>query len=296
MKNIILIVADSLRRDTSRAIVSYPDSLPLTEYEVTACNSCTELSLPWMLSGMDVFSPTMSIPSDMKKVGYYPVMIHSNPVVDRFKAPFDLVIDLGNKKKMSKNLKRFNRIARYAPMWLYKLAQGNDSNGYLQYARVKQKLEAYAMVADTVTEKPLFVWLHLMDPHTPYYPEGEDFDEVVKRNRNQINAVRAHHIPRITEVSEWKNLYKTESEGMYSHLVPFFESLDYTKNTVIFTSDHGEEFGEHEHYGHKGNRFNPENVEVPFFIIGEDLGAFSIESHEQLRPLVKHLLNPFLVT
>jgi len=170
MKNIIIIVADSLRLDTFKEIVVFPESLPMKEYNVKACNSCTDLSLPWMLSGMELFSPGMSIPSDLKKKGYHTVLIHSNPVVDRFKGPFDQTIDLGHKSDSYKKLKRFNRLTRYLPNSIYSYLRSKQKN-YLPYARITENLETMNRVEST---KPLFVWLHLMDPHTPYYPPMTD--------------------------------------------------------------------------------------------------------------------------
>lgn len=288
MKNIIIVVADSLRRDTSDSIVAFPENLPIKHFDVTACNSCTELSLPWMLSGMEIFSPTMSIPTDMKKRGYHTVLIHSNPVVAKFSDPFDQVIDLGKKNKISRKLRRFNRITRHVPTWIYKMFQGKDLKNYLPYARVSEKLETFNQLN---TDKPLFVWLHLMDPHTPYYPRATDLplDYIVEVNRNQTSAVRGYYNPSKAEVKQWYDFYRLESGEMYWRLLTWFDGLDYSENTVIFTSDHGEEFGEHGEYGHKGNRFNSENVEVPFFIIGEGVGTVSIQSHDTLRKLITAL-------
>lgn len=285
MKNIIVIVADSLRRDTSDSIVAFPESLPIKHFDVTACNSCTEKSLPWMLSGMEVFSPNMSIPADMKKRGYFTVLIHSNPVVGRFKAPFDYTVDLGKTNKIGKQVKRYNKITRLIPMFLYKLLKSNAN--YLPYSRVTEKLNA---LSELKTDKPLFVWLHLMDPHTPYYPEDEQLGEIIRVNRNQMSAVRGHRRPHPLEVRKWYELYRLESSAMYWKLLAFFDCLDYSENTIVFTSDHGEEFGEYGEYGHKGDRFNPENVEVPFFIIGEDVGRVSIQSHDMLRKLITNLI------
>ena len=286
MKNIIVVVADSLRRDTSKEIVKFPDTLPHKEYEVKSCNSCTELSMPWMLSGMETFSQTMSIPTDMKRLGYSTTIIHSNPVVGRFSGPFDSVVDLASKDPVKHQLKRFNRLTRHIPNWIFKRIRSN--NKYLPYARVKDKLTALKKLP---TSKPMFTWIHLMDPHTPYYPEVSDMklENIIELNRNQMSAVRGYRKPSESEVEQWYELYKLESAGMYWHILEFLGEVDYEATTVILTSDHGEEFGEHGHYGHKGNRFNPENVEVPFIVFGEDINSVSIQSHKTLRNLIRRL-------
>jgi len=289
VKNIIIIVADSLRRDTFEGILNripFPEGVSYQEFKVRAKNSCTELSLPWMLSGMEVFSPNMSIPQDMRKRGYHTVMIHSNPVVHRFHGPFDTVIDLGSTSKVSRKVKRLHRVTRFVPNWLYQILRGGGS-GYLPYARVDRKLEEYNELDKT---DPFFMWLHLMDPHTPYYPHEYDLNRVVELNRKQISTVRGYYKPSELEGLEWYHAYELEVRGMHRTLNTFFAELDYSKNTVIFTSDHGEEFGEYGEFGHKGNRFNPENVEVPFFILGEGIGTVSIQSHKTLRELIRKLI------
>jgi len=293
--NIVLIVADSLRRDTFNQLTTMDGfkDYPAKLLNVDAMNSCTELSLPWMLSGMDTYSPTMNIATDLRRLGYNSLMIHSNPIVDRFRHGFDTVIDLHTHSRKARLSRRFNRVRdalqKRLPASTYNHVKGmiRGNSGYLPYCRVKEKLEA---IQTYTPDPPYFIWLHLMDPHTPYYPRTAhlDAEKIIDLNNNQISAVRGYYKPNMEEVKTWYSLYLQESEEMWRTLNKYLETLDYGETTVIFTSDHGEEFGEHGHYGHKGNRFNPENISVPFFIAG-DMPRFSIKDHSQLRAFITGL-------
>ena len=289
MKNIILICADSLRRDAPPMKL---DDLPHVELShVVSENSCTEKSLPWMLSGMEVFSPAMSIPNDLHKLGYGSTLIHSNPIVDRFKTPFIHTIDISNQTASKTLGKKYNRIRHFAEQtlphgfyeWLKRRVQGNKEN-YLPYSRI------YDTLPHIPDAYPWFTWVHLMDPHTPYYPSGWfDHNKLVTLNNNHLSTVRGYYTPTKNEVESWKKLYLIEIMQMNEILNIWLSAVDFTKNTVIFTSDHGEEFGEHGEYGHKGDRFNPENVDVPFIVFGMNLPEFDLTGHRGLRGLVKRL-------
>jgi len=298
LKNIVFIVADSLRRDTFNQILTIHgfNDYPFKVYHVESMNSCTERSLPWILSGMDIYSPTMNIPSDLKRLGYNTLLIHSNPIVDRFKHGFDHVIDLHTHDRRAKLSRKYNWVRdvlqKRLPVSTYckvkNLIRGAPED-YLPYCRITSKLDA--MVGNT-TYSPYFVWLHLMDPHTPYYPKSTqlDLDKIIDCNDNQISAVRGYYKPDMEEVKTWYSLYLLESTEMWNTLNNYLESVDYSETTVVFTSDHGEEFGEYGHYGHKGNRFTPENIQVPFFIVGENLPELSLENHSTLRLCIRELL------
>lgn len=293
-KNIILVVADSLRRDTflhllgTEGFRDYPAKL----YSVDAMNSCTELSLPWMLSGTRNYSPVDTLPLDLHGLGYNTLMIHSNPLVDRFKHGFDQVIDLHTHHRRARLSRKYNRVRDALQKRLpstYNKVKGlirGPPEEYLPYCRVNNKLEALEKYKP---DPPYFIWLHLMDPHTPYYPSlaGLPIEKIIDTNDNQISAVRGYYTPSIDEAKTWYSLYLEESAEMWQTLNKYLETVDYSQTTVIFTSDHGEEFGEHGHYGHKGNRFNPENITVPFFIAGDNLGC--ITSHQQLREFIYNL-------
>ena len=297
LKNIVLVVADSLRRDTFNHILSLHgfNDYPVKQYTMKSMNSNTMLSLPWMLTGTNTYSEVANLPSDLRHIGYSTLLIHSNPIVNRFKHGFDHVIDVHIHHRRERIARRFNRVRdalqKRLPASTYRKVKHlirDAPENYLPYSRVDYKLET---LIENAFPSPYFVWLHLMDPHTPYYPQatGLPKEKIIDLNDNQISAVRGYYTPNMEEVKTWYSLYLQESTEMWLSLNTYLETVDYDKTTVLFTSDHGEEFGEHQHYGHKGNRFNPENIKVPFFIAGQDLPKHNIENHSTLRNLIKTL-------
>ena len=301
MKNIILIVADSLRRDTFTQLTHHhPDrGYPVIKYpNVQSRNSCTELSLPWMLSGMDVYSPTLSIPTDLKKLGYNTLLIHSNAIVDKFKQPFHQTIDLSTGNTYEKLTRKYNKLRntlqRHLPAkWYHKVKQVIRGNPeiYLPYSRVTRNL---ITLEENLPNEPYFIWLHLMDPHTPYYPLYSTLptETIIDYNDNQISAVRGYYTPDSEEVSTWYYLYESEIMEMWQILDIFLSTTDLSNTDIILTSDHGEEFGEHGEYGHKGNRFNPENIDIPFLLATTTPPKQGIKDLGELRGFVKHLAKP----
>ena len=210
MKNIILVVADSLRRDayekTLKTVVE-AEGLPYTEYEVTSGNSCTELSLPWMLTGLELFSPSVNVASDLKRLGYQTALIHSNPVVGRFKAAFQETVDVGRPRPRVG--KKYNRLRHEfetrAPKLYHLLKERIHSNprDYLPYARASEMLRHVDLTGQR------FTWVHLMDPHTPYYPAHSQLTHqvLVTANNHQISAVRGYYTPQTSEAELWWGLY-----------------------------------------------------------------------------------------
>ena len=76
-------------------------------------------------------------------------------------------------------------------------------------------------------KKPFFIWAHYFDPHFAYLPHGEwayfgnrDIDRY-----DQEIAYTDYHISRLLD--------ELKRRGMYNDTI------------IVFTSDHGEEFGEH---------------------------------------------------
>lgn len=115
--------------------------------------------------------------------------------------------------------------------------------------------------------RPYFLWVHYMDPHSPYSPPPGYYlprdEKFIKQYRPKIKDRRfAHH-----------RLYEGECtfvDDLLAYMVlPTLESADNT--TVIFTGDHGEEFWEHETWDH-GRSVYETAVRVPLFIAapGED--------------------------
>lgn len=236
-----------------------------------------------MITGLEKYSPVMNIPRDLAKKGYLTLIRHSNPIVKPMTGCFHLEQDLWARSKRENFIKKYNRFFRHLSVHTQKIIRGSI-NYYLPYARAEKALQHK-------TDRPQFTWIHLMDPHTPYYPKATEaiLSEVIKQNDSQIAAVRGYYKPTTEEKKLWYHLYSSECREMAKAINQYLQIIDYRENTVIFTSDHGEEFGEHGFYGHQCNRFNPENIKVPFIVIGEDIIEYPSSSHRDLRKFINQL-------
>ncbi len=102
-----------------------------------------------------------------------------------------------------------------------------------------------------VVEEPFFIWVHYFDPHTEYLEHAryETFGSSDTDRYDQEIAHTDYHIGRL--------LTKLERKKMLGH------------TAVVFTSDHGEEFGDH------GGKFHftlyDEVLRVPLVIMAPGL-------------------------
>ncbi|HEY2733854.1 MAG TPA: sulfatase-like hydrolase/transferase, partial [Polyangiales bacterium] len=150
-------------------------------------------------------------------------------------------------------LRRFGyRTAAFYPPAVFFVDEqrfGNFAHDHFGFEYVK---EMFAPAEDRVTElreylgqapkdHPLFVWVHLFEPHEPYDPPAKFArgDELEERYDGEVAA----------------------ADAAVGQLIRVFRG--YTGNaTVIVTADHGEEFGDHGGY-HHGTTLFDEQVRVP---------------------------------
>jgi len=296
LKNILLFVCDSLRADYLTPETT-PNLWKLKEegWSYDQCvsgNSCTELSLPIMISGSRNHDPRASIMSDLKNLGYISTLLHSNPKVHQFREGWDSVIDFH--KETAKQKKKIRRLLRkYTSKAILdrvtEFANLEDQKDYLPYTRAFEKLD---YMEENDGTAPFFQWVHLMDPHLPYYPIGSKLShkDLMYINSRHVDAVHKRIEPESDEVSTWLTLYKAEITEMDQYMGEYLKNLDLEKTTVLITSDHGEEFGEHGEYSHPGDKFVPELVHVPMIVLGENKGSTDkMFSHYSLRQLVKSI-------
>lgn len=115
---------------------------------------------------------------------------------------------------------------------------------------------------ETAPREDLFVWLHLLSPHKPYSPPpGYGPPQRGGDSRG----------------TEWDSeLYDGEvrySDYLMSRVLEAVDNRVGLDNAIIvFTSDHGEEFGEHKMNDH-GHSLHREIVHVPLILAAPDLPA-----------------------
>ena len=125
----------------------------------------------------------------------------------------------------------------------------------------------------------MFVWVHLLTPHRPYNPPaGFEPGEEHKSNLSMM--------------------YNGEvlfSDNLIGRLIQSIEDhVGWSRSVVIFTSDHGEAFGEHGMYDH-GHSLHKEVINVPLIIVAPNFPAGKVISSYvrtiDYYPTILELLN-----
>src|SRR6185503_5959859 len=115
---------------------------------------------------------------------------------------------------------------------------------------------------------PLFLYLHYLDPHSPYLepPEPGTLGDPHERKHG---------------------LYRQQLRYLDRQLEGFLRDLDQAlagPKVIVFTSDHGEEFFEHDDWGH-GHTLYSELVHVPLFVTLPDGRAGRLDAPLESRDL-----------
>ncbi len=146
-----------------------------------------------------------------------------------------------------------------------------------RYLPVGRKAEYFYNPAETVTmealnlldsaadERPFFLYLHYMDPHDPYFAKnGASYARV------------ADPFPKLDKAQEMYAAYRDEVERLDSGIGLLLAGLKarnlMDKVEIIFTSDHGEEFGDHGYFYH-GTSLYQEQLKVPLIFFGPTIPA-----------------------
>lgn len=133
------------------------------------------------------------------------------------------------------------------------------------------------------SKQPVFLWLFYLDVHEPYMPQQKTCS--FRNNLKSINVNRKLRYFRdnltIEEVEELHKLYIGEIEQLDKEVGNLITELNendlYDDTVIIFTADHGEQFGEHGGFGH--GALYDEVISVPL-IVKEDKKADSHKVEE----------------
>lgn len=223
-----------------------------------------------------------------KEAGYRTVSLSANPVLwgipgltedfDTRATAHPLLLKRAGIFEMNPLLQSV--LARHLPAWA-PLRPHDTTDTLTKY---------FAAALHNFSNKPLFVWLHYMDPHTPYAPPGAPpapgvgwpFFFPYRGGEQWGQPVLGDHDFLISpELRPWvEELYRREIQhvdAFVGTVLHRLESFGILKNTVVcFTSDHGEEFWEHGDWGHGQSLYN-EQLHVPLILAGPGIPALRIE-------------------
>lgn len=152
--------------------------------------------------------------------------------------------------------------------------------------------------------KPLFLWVHYMDVHEPYIAEEKyisDIDISLKLSKDEMftmfnKVILPRDISDQSKIDILRKLYMAkvaETDDYIKNLFEIFNSFNLLNNsTIIITSDHGDEFGEHGGLSHDGRMYN-ELLSVPLVIYDKTFLNSTIEIPVSLIDIAPTICNLF---
>jgi arylsulfatase A-like enzyme len=160
----------------------------------------------------------------------------------------------------------------------------------------------------TVTERPFFLWLHLMDPHSPYYPPAAALRELTGKD---IEPSRARYLNEywnrsdlpVSSLRKRRNevveLYDAGIRNVDRQIARLVDGLRQTHQwddcVFVLTADHGEEFLDHGGRYHAPVHLGEELIRVPLVIrVPEERAKKPVPSspmsHLHLAPTLLEIL------
>lgn len=151
------------------------------------------------------------------------------------------------------------------------------------------------------SSKPVFLWVHLMDPHSWYNPTGKYMNELFdgdlsrlsrfQANRAMMSASPFHSSPDIgsveSHITQLEKLYDATIRQVDSAVGIFVETLmkrTQSETNIIFTADHGEQFLEHGSVQHGPHLYN-ELLHVPLIVYGDGIAPRDVKKPVQLMDI-----------
>jgi len=160
----------------------------------------------------------------------------------------------------------------------------------------------------SVGSEPFFLWLHLMDPHAPYYPGEPALRSFGARTMSPSRARYLNSFWNRSDIGPNRLKLKRDTvldlydagirwvDVQMARLVESLKSLDvWDRCALALTADHGEEFLEHGGRFHAPGTMKEELIHVPLLvrIPGISGGEVSRQpfSHLDLAPTLMEALN-----
>lgn len=156
-------------------------------------------------------------------------------------------------------------------------------------------------------EAPFFLFVHYMDPHTPYAPPpgaqgpcGGERPEVATaplepgdwRSVMELRVELARDAPGAEErLERVRALYDAEVRFVDASLASLLTRIEAAgrETVLLVTADHGEQFGDHGHMTH-GNSLYESALRVPFIVAGAGVPGQRLRHAPQLIDVAPTLL------
>jgi arylsulfatase A-like enzyme len=329
--NVVFITIDSLRvdhlslygynkrTDTHISNIAKKGSVFLNAY---SNGSNTETSFPSILSFQNkIDHNTIFISEVLKSQGYSTIGVHSNPFLRHYHRGFDTFCDLeevpmgfsnGTNSSFRYSLKMiiekmfpYHSIRRESIYELSKIYQFFIAQQRTPYANAEVVNEKALFFAKKA-KPPIFLWMHYMDVHMPYLPPLEhrpssDTFTTYLLNQRLLKACakKSGNVFSKSELQKLIDLYDGSIRYLDIQIGLFIVELEKMginqDNTIfIFTSDHGDEYGDYGGIGHPPFRDNDSLLHVPLVVVGPNIPQEKIEEKitlDYINPNILKLLD-----
>lgn len=162
--------------------------------------------------------------------------------------------------------------------------RGFDRLVYVQDPPPEQAVDAALALLETADERPFFLFVHLFTPHWDYAPPEEYRARFAAGYRGTLTGswadLRHFDFPTAPmpprDLAHVISLYDAEIRYTDDAIRSLWEGLERMglagTTTLLFTSDHGEEFKDHGELGH-GKTLFEEQLRAPLLITGAGVAA-----------------------
>lgn len=302
MTNVFLITVDDLRADRL-GLMGYQkkitDSLDQFAREnvffkqAIATGPRTTLSFPGVLFSRyssEFFNGDKKFESlalVLKRRGYRTATFNSNPHFKSwgFSKGFDYFEDFLSEtesrrtrpvEKLKKKVVDLLGRDHFVIKNLSRILSRTSSQITLPYADAKKTTEESLKWIRENSDDKLFCWIHYMDPHYPFLPPDEYLTRGVSKKEKRV-ANRYHkraelygdEVPQKI-IDRLNELYDAEVkyfDRYFGRLIESLKELDlFEDSIIIFTSDHGELFGDYGLFGHQSGVLYQKQVQVPLIV------------------------------
>jgi arylsulfatase A-like enzyme len=267
MKDIVLITADSVRYDFVEEM-EFISSFPTQSG--TTIGHYTRPSLAGLVSGQyqstiqsTVVGPTL--PAVLSNAGYTTIGRAPSPQLDEvfnFDLGFDdydNFVEAGNRGSNRREiLGQFDILRKVYHRFFPPHAKMSDLPTDREVA--EEAIEAF-----NAADGPRFMWVHLMGGHRPYGRGDEAISRALDR-KALFSPSSLSTVEHETITSAYSDAL-AEVDNVIEHL---YTNLD-GDPTFVFTSDHGDEFGEEGYYYHQPQRCRTADKLVTVPIVSNDI-------------------------
>jgi arylsulfatase len=293
-RNIVLVSIDSLRadhcglhgyeRDTTPNLSALADESVVFENAIAPA-AFTEQSMPAIFTGdfnmpgdrdtpREHIGKRQFLPEMLSERGYATAGFTPNPFTSRnfgFSQGFDEFHNFFENDSRGEIAKTFlSRISQGD--FIEAIRVGANMAGYNIPGIGNQSIpfRAYEdIVKEWIEEasEPFFLWIFLLEVHSPYRPTPE-YRAMSLHRMLYLNLVRSHLVdrdPTPEETEQLVDLYDGTIELTDDIITTLMDDLDEYDPVFVVHPDHGESFGEHDNFGHNEYLYE-ENIHVPFMV------------------------------